>query len=300
MVAMESFSRPGSTTKANEDVSYVSDEFGFVIDGATGYGNVKITNDESDAKWYANAWKEFLIRNLSNYNLSMPQIMKQGIVEINDKLSTFPNYSLANLKPSAAIALFRVNGDKLEYFVLADCSLLITKKDGSTQIITTDDITKIDQRNLKFLKFLAHKYNISMLEAKKLPEFKKVMVEMFKNRNTDGGGWVLSDNLNAINFANYGSMNFDDVVSIMAFSDGFSQIFDLFHYMTPNELSQTVIKGHNLEEIYNKLYQLQESDPTCENFPRTKLRDDATAIKYLKLTGLEYFKNSNIERDYAM
>src|SRR5690554_808282 len=131
IIKIESFSRPGSNLKANEDNCFINNNFGFVIDGATGKNKVKITNDESDAKWFSNSWKEFLIKHLPNHNQTISQIVKHGIVEINNKLKQFVNYALADLKPSAAIAIFRVNKNKIEYFVLADCSLVVAKKDGT-------------------------------------------------------------------------------------------------------------------------------------------------------------------------
>lgn len=281
MILIDNFSKPGSQIKANEDACFVNENFGFVIDGASGYGNVKITNDDSDSKWFSNAWKEYLMENLNSLHLSISQIVKNGIVKVDNKLKKFPNYKLALIKPSAAIAIFRINGDLVEYFALADCSLVITLKDNSTHIITTDDITQIDKRNLSLIHKKAKEQNIPPLEAKKLPEIREVFIEMFKNRNTSLGGYVLSDNVHAVDHANIGTFALNNVKSILGFSDGFSQIFDLFNYVTPQKLSSDIISGSNFEKYYNKLFELQNKDKACETYPRTKIRDDATAFKFV-------------------
>ncbi len=281
VIKIESFTRPGSALKANEDNCFVSNNFGFVIDGATGKNKVKITNDESDAKWFSNSWKEFLIKNLANHNLTISEIVKKGIVEINNQLKQFENYAIADLKPSAAIAIFRVNENKIEYFVLADCSLVVTKKDGTTTVITKDDITMIDGKYLNLIKTMAIKNNLSMLEAKKLPEVNKFAVKMFKNRNTENGGWVLSNSLEAVDNAKIGFFILDEVKSIIGLSDGFSQIYDLFNHVTPEKLSNDLANGSSLENYYNTLFNLQNEDKDCEVYLRSKIRDDATAIKFV-------------------
>lgn len=281
VVKIESFTRPGSELKANEDNCFVNSNFGFVIDGATGKNKVKITNDDSDAKWFSSTWKEFLIENLSNLNLTISEIVKKGIVEVNNKLQQFENYSIADLKPSAAIAIFRVNKNKVEYFVLADCSLVIAKKDGTTSVITTEDITMLDNKYLNLIKTLATKNNIPMLEAKKLPEVREFVVQMFENRNTETGGWVLSNSLEAVDNAKTGTVLLDEIKSIIGLSDGFSQIYDLFNHVTPEKLSRDLANGSSLENYYNKLFALQDKDKTCETYLRSKVRDDATAIKFV-------------------
>ena len=54
----------GKSDKENEDCVYLCDDFGFVMDGATGLLKENITNCVSDAKWYVEEFKNFLIKNL--------------------------------------------------------------------------------------------------------------------------------------------------------------------------------------------------------------------------------------------
>ncbi len=281
IIKIESFTRPASNKKANEDNCFVNNNFGFVIDGATGKNKVKITNEETDAKWFSSSWKEFLIKNLSNLKLSISEIVKVGIVEINNKLKQFENYAFADLKPSAAIAIFRVNKNKIEYFVLADCSLVVSKKDGTTTVIKNTDIGRIDSVYLNLIKTLSEKNNLSMQEAKQLPQVKEFVVEMFRNRNTKNGGWVLSNSLEAVDNAKTGFFELNEVKSIIGLSDGFSQIYDLFNHTTPEKLSKDLANGSSLENYYNTLFKLQNKDKECTTYLRSKVRDDATAIKYI-------------------
>lgn len=279
MINIETFSRPGK--KVNEDSVFACEEFGFVIDGATGYGSVKITDEESDAKWFSNTWKKYLIKNLGNTNKTINEIMKEGVVSVEKKLKKFENYKHADIKPSAAISLFRKNNDKLECFCLADCSLLITKKDNSFELFTTNDITDIDNKNKKFILEIAKRKQLSYIRAKKEPEVIELMVNMFKNRNTNTGGWVLSNSLEAIDNGKYKKYDLKDIKSIYGFSDGYSQIFDLFQHWTLNELLRQFQQGKTLSQVYEVLYNLQEKDKDCTTFIRSKVRDDSTALKYI-------------------
>lgn len=265
----------------NEDNVFVNEKFGFVVDGDSGYGNVKITDGETDATWFSTQWKKYLIENLCDYNKSITEIMYDGLRIINEKLSVFENYKKAELLPSAAIAIFRINGNKVEYFVLADCSLLVTFKDNSISVISKNDIRAIDEKNMQLIISTAKQKNIPLLEAKKLPEIREVFVEMFKSRNTEKGGWVLSSSPLAIKHANVGEFELKEIKSILGFSDGYSQIYELFKYLTPKQLSEKIYRGEKLETIYNILYDLQQNDEHCNKYPRTKIRDDASAIKLI-------------------
>ncbi len=159
--------------------------------------------------------------------------------------------------------------------------MVVAKKDGTTSVITTDDITKLDEKYLSLIKTLAVKNNLPLLEAKKLPEVREFVVQMFENRNTENGGWVLSNSLEAVNNAKTGFFLLDELKSIIGLSDGFSQIYDLFNYVTPEQLSTDLANGSSLENYYNTLFDLQDKDKDCEVFLRSKVRDDATAIKFI-------------------
>lgn len=276
------FSKSGKgKEELNEDHAYVEKHFGFVIDGASGYGNKKITESETDAKWYSATWKEYLMKHLNNHHKSLVQIMHEGLEDIIKKLSAYENYHLTNVPPSAAIAVFRESGDYIEYFVLADCSLLVSMHDGTTKIISKNDIREIDDQNMQLIIAKAKEQNISVLEAKKLPEIREVFVKMFMRRNTPQGGWVLSNSFEALKHAQTGTINKHEVKSILGLSDGYSQIYELFHYVTPEELANRIHRGTKLEELYEVLFHLQQKDELCFQFPRTKLRDDATAITWM-------------------
>lgn len=277
---LDFFTKSGKKTEDyNEDNIAINEQFGFVIDGATGYGSVKITDAQTDAKWYSTMWKEYLLENLHNLDKSITQIVNEGLEHILNKLSSFPNYYQAEIPPSAAIAIFRINQDKVEYFVLADCSLLFYFKNGHVEVVSRNDIREIDNKNLELILNTANEQNISILEAKILPQIREVMVKMFKNRNTSNGGWVLSNSFEAINHAKVGVVKLSDLRLVLALSDGYSQIYEVFNHLSPKQLADRVYNGEKLEVLYNELYALQQQDELCTKFPRTKIRDDSSAVK---------------------
>ena len=64
---IKDFTKPGATH--NEDAIYTCEKFAFVIDGATGLLKENISNMQSDAQWFSNSLKAYLIENLTDFSL---------------------------------------------------------------------------------------------------------------------------------------------------------------------------------------------------------------------------------------
>lgn len=259
----------------NEDSCYICDKFGFVIDGATGLTDINITNYQTDAQWFSFVFRDYLINALQDDTKTISQIVKRGIVEVDKLYNSFGGIKDGDLKPSAAIAIFRIKGEYIEYFVLGDCSILLNGK--NIQIITTKELELFDKQNIILMQELANKNNINVVDAK--PLIIDALKNLRKKMNTRQGYWILADDVKAVDFANTGTIKKTDIKQIVVVSDGFSQIYDMFKIYTVEQLMEELYFGKNIEEIYQILYFEQEKDCFCNNFPRFKLRDDATLIE---------------------
>ena len=271
------FSRGGISNYKNEDCVYLNDSFGFVLDGATGLIKEKITNSISDAKWYAKEMKNYFIKNLRS-NKNLKEILKDGISLINKKYNQFDGAKKIKSLPSASIALFRKLNDKIEYFVLGDCELIIKTSDNKINLIKRNDLSNLDSKNIKKLKEFATNKKINVVDA--LPLIKENLIETRLSQNTDKGYWTLSNCKDAIDHGLYGTIDIKEVKQIIGLSDGFSQIYNVFHIYSFKQLANEIEKGLSLDEIYNKLYKAQESDKLCNKYPRFKIRDDASIFDY--------------------
>ena len=266
----------GEIETLNEDCVYLQDDFGFVLDGATGLTNDNVTPEKSDARWFTREFTHFLAENLKDKNKTIQNILKEGIAKINAKFNSFCGSKEIKVKPSSTIALFRINNNDIEFFVLGDCVFLIRDNDNKIQVLTTSDLSKLDAQNIKTLVKRAKENNVDVVNARSLVTDELIRTRL--SQNTKGGYWTLSDNTEAIDNALYTKIDKTKIKQIIAMSDGFSQIFDLFKLYTVEEFANQIKNGRPIEELYKELYDAQEKDYTCNNYPRFKLRDDTTIL----------------------
>ena len=264
-----------SGTINNEDAIYACDRFGFVIDGATGLLKENVSNMPSDAAWFSQTLKSYLIENLNNYSLTIQDIMKNAIIEIDRRYNLFKGAENVRSKPSAGIALFRINNGILEYFILGDCSLIVKDNQNKINHLKLDDLTRLDNINIDKMKTIAKQKNINVIEAR--PFINDDLVKTRLSQNTSEGYWIVADNPDAVNHALCGTIPVESVKQLVGLSDGFSQIYDTFEYYTKEQLLKNLCKT-SIEDIYKILWNLQEQDKHCNNHPRFKTRDDASTF----------------------
>lgn len=262
----------------NEDSCYVCDEFGFVIDGATGVTSQKVSCMQTDAQWFSFAFRDYLITALKDKTKNLKQIVSEGIEFVDKQFYEFDGADAVTSKPSAAIAIFRIMGDEIEYFVLGDCTVIFNGDDAKNFI--SNDLVKSDLKNIQILISRAKENNINVVDAR--PLVNDVLYQTRQTKNTPSGYWILADDPKAVNYAEYGFVKKQNIKQVLALSDGFSQVYDLFKIYSMKEFADKLYYGMKIEKMYDILYKNQEKDKFCNNFPRFKLRDDATIVE-LKL-----------------
>lgn len=264
--------------KTNEDTVYTNDNFGFVIDGATGLLKERITDKDSDAQWFAEALKNYLVKNLGNNELSIQEVMRGAITKINNDYNALEGAENVKSRPSAGTCIYRLNGDKFEYFILGDCSLLVENKNGEITHLKTEDIQRLDGINIDKMAKIAKEKNINVIDAR--PMINDDLVKTRLSQNTKEGYWIVSDSLDAVDHALTGTLNANEISQIVGLSDGFSQIFDTFGIFDKETLVKK-LKTENLQDLYQILWNKQEEDKFCNKFPRFKTRDDASALNVI-------------------
>lgn len=272
---LNSFTRSGALH--NEDIYEITPTYGFVLDGATGLLKENITGMDSDAQWFVHEWKKFLNKNITQQK-PLNEILKDGVKEVEEVYQGFEGAADIKSKPSAGIALYRVVDGKLEYFLLGDCALIITKNNGEVVHLQPQELTKFDDINIKRMAAIAKDKNIDVVEARAL--IVDYLLETRLTQNTEGGYWILSDSFDAIDNGVQGTMDFADIKQIIAVSDGYSQIYDTFNVLDIENFAKLIEASISLTELYQALWTLQEKDKSCNIHPRFKLRDDATIIVY--------------------
>lgn len=272
-----SFSKKGK--EWNEDRAYSCDQFSFVIDGASSLTKQKFSNFTTDAEWYANWWCEYLKNSLNDTTKSIMQILETGVkMVVADYQNLATNVNVEDF-PSATISIARINGDMLEIYVLCDSSIVLSSKNGEIVLIQDTHNVVNDGINAIILKDFAMRENTTIVEARR--NHGDVILQGRLRKNTPGSYHVLSDNVDAIGYGIYKTLNISLVDKVMLLSDGFSQVYDTMKIMTHEQLIKRINKISDAENIYDKLYKKQEKDSNCKKYLRFKIRDDAS-IAFMK------------------
>lgn len=279
MKNLKFFSKQGSSLKPCEDRITVLDNAVWVLDGATGITGKKITESETDAVWYVELINNYLKENI-NTSKSMKDIVKSAIKEARDKYIKFSGFEALDEVdyPCAAIALVRFHNNELEYFVLGDCSIIIKEKGKKAIEIVDNKLINLEEKILKSMSKTANEKNISILEARN--HCNQEVLVLRKTKNSSNGYWILELNEEAVEHCIYGKIKLMNDTSICLTSDGFSQYYDTFDLANGYEEFIDIVKDIDIEELYNNLYDKQEEDSQCNNFPRLKKRDDASIIYF--------------------
>lgn len=263
--------------RVNEDIFNISEKAAWVLDGATGLTGSNISRFKSDASWYVDKWNEYLKKNI-NDSKSLKEIIRFGISLIKEEYRAFSGFD--NLQaveyPCAAISLIRlVDENKIEYFVLGDCTLLL-KNDIEKLEIYDRKLEQLEEKIIDKIICEKNKNSISLLDAKKL------CLEDIKNtrllKNKVNGYWILELDEEAVNYALTGTVDISKDSSVCIMSDGFSQYYDTLNIAKNSKEFMELLKEKPIEELLEELRRVQENDGECNKYPRLKKGDDSTIV----------------------
>lgn len=264
--------------KCNEDFIGYSDTFLFVIDGSTGLDNRNITNMGSDAQWFSHRTGEMLLKYLYELDKPIKTILNNIIDKLRIEYSYFvdDSYCTNSFFPSAAISIFRFNGNLIEYYQLGDCTSVIEYNNSYFKILYDNTVPLIDKDVIDEMIKISKNKNISICSCRKYVD--KMEIENRKKMNTETGYWILDITGKGISHGYENIFKAKDIKSISVMSDGFAGIHDCYHIVDSFEELHCQISKIGLEELCRKLFDKQENDIDCNIYPRLKFRDDTSAV----------------------
>lgn len=259
----------------NEDIVGLTPYGAWVLDGATGLNNKNLISDESDAKWYVNWWNKYLHKNI-NRNDSLKEIIKEGVENIkNEYFTLLKDNKVESLDyPSCAAAILKFHEDKIEYILLADCTLFVSNEKGF-KLYKDMAIEKLDKMVYYAMENLENSESMTLNEKKS-----KVMPIIINNRlkkNTLYGYWSLEFSTEAIDNCLGGFIEIDDNTQIMLTSDGFSCACDRYDIFEKEDMLN-IAKEEGIDYIYKKIRNLENEDYMSTKFPRFKISDDSSCV----------------------
>lgn len=259
----------------NEDVVGICKKGAWVLDGATGLNNKNLISEESDAKWYVSWWNKYLRENLKE-NRSLKEIVLKGLENIRrEYLLKLNGLEIQKLDtPSASVIIIKFHENKLEYFLLGDCTLIF--KDLNKNLLIKDErVCKFDDEIYRKM------YNLNKIENLTIDEKKKILlpfiIENRLKKNSEEGYWILEFNKEAVEKAVHGFIDIENEAKIIMSSDGFSCAWDRYNIFNKNEIIE-IGQYKGIEYIKNETRKLEDKDKKGLVFPRFKKSDDSSCV----------------------
>ena len=215
----------------NEDAIGYGKDYCFAMDGASCLSGVEIMDRGSDATWMVEQVAAALCQRLdAGDDRPTKEILSDILMPLRAQYYTAlaeKGIEKPDDSPSAGFAMFRVRKGKLEFFGLGDCVGVAALPNGEEFCKLDPDLPNLDNQVLERMMQLHLDRGIPVLQAKK--ECRQQLLENRKMRNHPEGYWVLDlDTPETLDNAFQYTWDLTEPVAVAAFSDGFSQLADVF------------------------------------------------------------------------
>ena len=263
---------PGSATEENEDFAAAVPGGLVLLDGAASPAGLPSGCSHSVA-WYARTLGGLLAGQITNTSQTLADALAASITSVNALHSGACGLASPH-SPSAAVATVRAHGERLDYLLLSDSTLLVDRP-GAEPLALCDN--RLDEVHAK----LGYPATMPPYGS---PERDAAMLAHVRDlggyRNQPGGFWVASTSPAAAREALTGSLPLADVAAVALLTDGATRIVDVFGLLAwPHALR--VLHDRGPADLITRTRGAEASDPGCVRWPRSKASDDATAAYWL-------------------
>ena len=261
----------------NEDRAGTVGDLAWVIDGATDVVDVPLTSYPTDASWIA----ETLDTQLRNIATPAATDLAQLPAALASRLeSTFQRVAKRQPigrqeHPSASGLIVRVEGTRLEYVAVGDCSLVLRTSSGVKRV-GVDDFDAGDVWVANAVKEIHGQHSDALpdqVRERLWPQLRNARSAM---NETDGYG-VFSLTPPPAKFINSSSEAVLAGASVLLATDGLMRLVDVFRRYTIETLLEAASR-RGLSTLLVEVRSLESADAYCREFPRAKCHDDATGL----------------------
>lgn len=260
----------------NEDFVYGNDDFGFILDGASGLGTNYLAGN-SDAQIFSHFIGNQLITLLANEKIATNRALMQAVTNFAQKYRKELGKLSPDLWPSATFSCYRKIGDEMEFSWLGD-SPITTFLTQQMRTFYDRTVPQNDQRIVTAFHQLLKKGEA--IEVAK-EEIKDDLIKNRQMKNTPNGYAILDPSPIGIARLSQKRVAIMQVEKIVVTSDGFYRLVDTFNECTPHQLGQFKDYGM-LVSACDHLRQLENEDNKLLTYPRFKQSDDASILVWQK------------------
>lgn len=202
--------------RVNEDFAAATATAAVLVDGAGIPGSAAVCRH--GVAWYAVRLGGSLLGLLSLHpDRSLTAVLAAAVEQVTGEHRDTCDVA-DPISPSAAVAMLRLSGDRLDHLVLGDAVLALDRA-ADTPLVVTDPREVV----------IARSYEPKLLgKAEGSEEYRRVLRELRAHRNRPGGFWVAKDDPKAADEALTGSCATADLSGAALLSNGASRIVDRF------------------------------------------------------------------------
>lgn len=283
---IESISVKGSN-EWNEDALICNEKANIygVVDGATSLVPYRSKDGETGGRRASQIVKKYFERiSISENTRSLEELM----IGANDELGMEMEKEKIDISKNENVwttgaAVIRIRAHHIEFVQAGDCMITALYSDGTYRVITRDQIAYFDNNTKKeWVKAVKD----GLRTQKEIRNRVEPLIKEQKSKmNTIDGYSVLDGSIEANLFLESGKINRINLTGLIICSDGLfihDEIDSSVKYDPMDELVKK-ISLLGLEGFIHYLNAVEEKDPECLRFPRTKKSDDKTGI-YLQFT----------------
>jgi hypothetical protein len=177
--------------------------------------------------------------------------------------------------PSTTVAMARHTGDQVEYLSVHDSSMVFTREDDTTHVISDRRVEAIPELR----KLWAEMSRSSLGSSAHAAARRAYIAAELNYRNSPGGYWVVGADPRAASEAVTGSVTVTDLRSVSVFSDGVADYVDLYGLATWPQVIST-LNRMGPSHLIQMVRAAEREDPHGRRWPRFKRHDDASVVHW--------------------
>lgn len=251
-----------------EDRAGVSGSMAWILDGASPVSQGNVTSAETDAVWLVNRLDHEL-RELSNRLEPLEKLVALAIGKTADH-AKYEWRGTPEVAPSAALGVVRRVGERSEFLVLADVSVVMRTDAGVWEYIDQRVDKCTDQARRAMVAGLKDGRSFDEVSE----QIRPLLAEHRRSTmNQEGGYWVASTDDSIVAHALTGAL--DHVEEVILASDGFMRALRLFDLVSSAE--ELFDPACDFTRLAHAIRHAERHDPETRAVPRWNVSDDICA-----------------------
>jgi hypothetical protein len=270
--------------KWNEDfVVYHDYNYALILDGATGLEKDILNKDElsqTDAIWFVRRFAYYVEQYIDS-SIEVKELVKKCINKVKkdyEELVKEDRFKDPLYEPSASMALVKRTKEHMELLMMGDISLLLRNPMGEVSHIHDEAVSRLDDYVISELVKLSQNLNKNIIDVIKEDKIQALLKANRLKKNQKDGYCILGMDENAVVSGMYYNFEEAEFAEMLFCSDGFMAYYDKYHLCPEAEEMLKLVENHKMEWMMDKIRSVETKDKDCNEYPRFKQSDDATAI----------------------